>query len=168
MSKCRGELDLGLCMTSVLANRMPLRSADFRFLNVFGCRIRRKSTLRSGFLFASIEVMHRPRSDSPLHFDTRNIYQIRTKKQNAIARRLLQSNCTQIQIIALFGVGSNPQLSERGKCHTVKEFNHSWTELNTDNGEISPRSRPGSHGDEARSCRAPTGSDQSCADNRAV
>ena len=31
MSKCRGESDLGLCMTSVLAKRMPLRSADFQF-----------------------------------------------------------------------------------------------------------------------------------------
>jgi len=31
MSKCRGESDLGLFMTLVLANRMPLRSADFRF-----------------------------------------------------------------------------------------------------------------------------------------
>jgi len=30
-SKCKGEADLGLCMTSVLANRMPLCSADFRF-----------------------------------------------------------------------------------------------------------------------------------------
>jgi len=39
MSKCRGESDLGLCMTSVLAKRMLLRSADFRFLNVFGRKI---------------------------------------------------------------------------------------------------------------------------------
>jgi hypothetical protein len=31
MSKCRGETDLGLCMTSVLAKRMPLRSADLQF-----------------------------------------------------------------------------------------------------------------------------------------
>ena len=30
MSKCRGESDLSLCMISVLAKRMPLRSADFR------------------------------------------------------------------------------------------------------------------------------------------
>jgi len=39
MSQCRGESDLGLCMTSVLAKRMLLRSADFRFLNVFGRKI---------------------------------------------------------------------------------------------------------------------------------
>jgi len=39
-SKCTGESDLGLCMTSVLAKRMPLRSADFwRILrpNTFLC-----------------------------------------------------------------------------------------------------------------------------------
>jgi len=73
MSKCRGESDLGLCMTSVLAKRIPLRSADFRFLNAFGRKIRRKSALRSGILFASTEVMHRPRPDSSLHFNISNI-----------------------------------------------------------------------------------------------
>ena len=76
--KCRGKSDLGLCMNSELARRMPLRSADFLFWNVFGCKNRRKSALHSGILFASPEVMHKPRSDSPLHFDTRNISQIRT------------------------------------------------------------------------------------------
>ena len=30
ISKCRGESNLGLCMSSGLAKRMPLRSADFR------------------------------------------------------------------------------------------------------------------------------------------
>ena len=29
-SKCKGKSDLGVCMTSVLVNRMRLRSADFR------------------------------------------------------------------------------------------------------------------------------------------
>ena len=53
ISKCREESDLGLCMNSILAKRMPLRSADIRFKNVFGRRIRRKSVLRSGILFAS-------------------------------------------------------------------------------------------------------------------
>ena len=69
---CR-ESDLGLRTTSVLAKRMPLCSADFRFYNVFGRKIRRKSALRSGILFASTEVMHRPRSYSPIHFDVRNM-----------------------------------------------------------------------------------------------
>jgi len=76
-------------MSLVLARRMPLRSADFRFKNVFGRRIFRKSALRGGILFAISEPMHRPRSDSPLHFDIESIYQIRTGKQNASARRLL-------------------------------------------------------------------------------
>jgi len=39
-----------------------------------------KSVLRRGILFANPEVMHRPRSDSSLHFDIRNKYQIRTGK----------------------------------------------------------------------------------------
>jgi len=41
--------------------------------NAFGRKIRQKSALRSGILFASTEVMHRPKSDSSLHFDIRNI-----------------------------------------------------------------------------------------------
>jgi len=42
MSKCRGESDLGLCMTSGLAKRIRLRSGVFRFKNSFG----RKSVRR--------------------------------------------------------------------------------------------------------------------------
>ena len=75
-------------MSSVLAKRMPLRSADFQSKNVFGRRIRRKPALRGRTLFASTEVMHTPTSDSPLHFDIENIYQIRTGKSNASARHL--------------------------------------------------------------------------------
>ena len=48
MSKCRGESYLGLCMTSGLAKRIPLRSANFRFLNVIGREIRQNLALRSG------------------------------------------------------------------------------------------------------------------------
>ena len=80
ISMCRGESDLGLCMTSVLAKRMRPHSADFRFKNVFGRRIRWKSALRSRNLFASTEVMQRPWSDFPLHFDIEHIYQIRIEK----------------------------------------------------------------------------------------
>jgi len=79
-SKCRGESGLGLCTTSVLVKRMPLRSVDFRLKNVFRRKICRNLPMRGGILFASIEVVHRPRSDSPLHFDIRNIWQIRTQK----------------------------------------------------------------------------------------
>jgi len=49
MSKCRRESDLDLCMTLGLAKRMPLRSADFLFLKVFGRNILRKR-LFSSFL----------------------------------------------------------------------------------------------------------------------
>jgi len=73
MAKCRGESYLGLCRTSGLAKRMPLRSTDFQFLNVFGRKIRQNSALRSGIPFGSPEVMHRPRSHSPLWVDKGNI-----------------------------------------------------------------------------------------------
>jgi len=39
--------------------------------------IRWKSALRSSIPFASPEVVHKPRSDSPLHFDSQNTCQIR-------------------------------------------------------------------------------------------
>ena len=39
-----------------------------------------KSALRSRILFASPEVVHRPSSDSHVHFDFQNIYQIRVGK----------------------------------------------------------------------------------------
>jgi len=68
---------------------MRLNSANFRFGNMFGRKIRRKPALRSRILFASTELVHRPRSDSPLPFDIENTYQIRTGKSNASARRLL-------------------------------------------------------------------------------
>jgi len=80
ISKWRGESDLGLCMTSGLAERMRPHSADFQFLNVVGRKIRQMSSLRSGILFARTEVMHTPRSDSSLHFEMINLQQIRTNK----------------------------------------------------------------------------------------
>jgi len=73
MSKCSGESGLGLCMTAVPAKRMPLRSADFRRILRPNTFKNRKSALHSRILFASTEIMHRPRSDSPLHFDIGNI-----------------------------------------------------------------------------------------------
>ena len=57
-----------------------LRNVKFRFFlrakHFFFC----KSTLRSGSFFASTHKVHRPRSRSPLHFDIRNIQQIRSEK----------------------------------------------------------------------------------------
>ena len=57
--------------------------------------LNRKSALRSGTFFASTELMHRPRPDSPLHFEIKNTYQIRTENSNASARRLLLANLLQ-------------------------------------------------------------------------
>ena len=76
VSKCRRESDLGLCKTLVLAKRMRLGSADFRPNLLPSTFVDRESALPSRILFSSTEVMHRPRSDSPLHFDTKNTYPI--------------------------------------------------------------------------------------------
>jgi len=71
--KCTRESDPDLCMTSVLAKRMlwQLCSADFRRILRPNTFLNLKLALRSRILFASAEVimMHRPRSDSPLHID---------------------------------------------------------------------------------------------------
>jgi len=74
ISKCRGDWDLGLCTTSGLAFGEPQRSGDFRGKKVFRRRKNRNLSLRCGFPNASLEVVHRPRSRSPLHFDIRNIW----------------------------------------------------------------------------------------------
>jgi len=87
--KCRGRSDLGVCMTSVLAKRMWLRSADFWQILRPNTFLNRKSAPCGRILFASTEVMHTPRSNFPLHIDIKNIYQILTKKQKASAQRLL-------------------------------------------------------------------------------
>jgi len=39
ISECRGDLDLGVCTSLVLAKRMLLRGGDFRLKNVFGRKI---------------------------------------------------------------------------------------------------------------------------------
>ena len=51
----------------------------------------RKSPLRIGSPNASTEVVHRPKSPSPLHFDIWNIWQIRSGKSFPSARRLLSA-----------------------------------------------------------------------------
>jgi len=62
MSKCRGDWDPGLCTTSVLAKREPLRNGDFRKKTCFARSNNRHMTLCNGSLFASTEVVHRYRS----------------------------------------------------------------------------------------------------------
>jgi len=56
VSTCRVESDLGLHMTSVLAKKMPLRSADFRRIMRRNTFFNRKSALRSGILFTRTNV----------------------------------------------------------------------------------------------------------------
>ena len=53
ISKCRGESDLGLCKTSVLAKRLPLQGVDYRLKNVFVHKICQNSPKHSGIFFAS-------------------------------------------------------------------------------------------------------------------
>ena len=73
ISKCRGEWDLGLCTTSALATRMPLRIVEFRRILRPNTLFNQKSPPRTCIPFASTEVVHRPGSDFPLHFDIENI-----------------------------------------------------------------------------------------------
>jgi len=73
ISSFRGEWDLGLCMTLGLVKRMPLRSGEFWRTLRAKMFWNRKSPLRSCILFASPEVIHRPRSHSLLHVDIENI-----------------------------------------------------------------------------------------------
>jgi len=58
--KCREKSDLGVCMTSVLAKRMRLCSADFRRILRPNSFWNQKSALCGGIFFASTEVMQRP------------------------------------------------------------------------------------------------------------
>jgi len=62
-----------------------------RLKNVFDRKIGRKSPLCSCIIFASKKFMHRPKSDSPLHFDIQKTCTNRTGKKNAVARRLLSA-----------------------------------------------------------------------------
>jgi len=73
ISKCRRERDLGLCTSSGFACREPQRNCTIRFFLRRNSFFFRKSPLRIGSRHANPEVVHRPRSWSPLHFDIRNI-----------------------------------------------------------------------------------------------
>jgi len=46
---------------------------------------------KSGSLFASTQKVHRPRSQSPLNFDIRNIWQIHSENKFPSARRLFSA-----------------------------------------------------------------------------
>jgi len=80
-SKCRGKYELGLCMTSVLAKRMRVRSADFRRILRPNTFLNEKSVLCGHILLASTEITRRPRFYFPLHIDIENTYQIRMENK---------------------------------------------------------------------------------------
>jgi len=68
MSKCDGESDLGLCTTLVLAKIMLLSIGELRqFFQPNTC-FNRNLPMRSGILFASAQVVHRPPSSCCLYF----------------------------------------------------------------------------------------------------
>ena len=69
--------------------------ATFDLKNVCGRKVCWNLPMRGGILFASTEVVHRHRFDSRLHFDIRNIWQIRTQKQNASTLCLLLTDVLQ-------------------------------------------------------------------------
>jgi len=73
ISKCRGDSDLGLCTTSGLAFEETQRSGDFGEKYMFGRLKNRILLLHIGSRNASTEVVQRLRSESPLHFDIRNM-----------------------------------------------------------------------------------------------
>jgi len=77
---CRGKSDLGLCTTSGLAKTIQPRKDEIRRILWPNAFFNRKSPLCRRIVFANPEVVHRPRSDSPLHFEIGNIWQIRTEK----------------------------------------------------------------------------------------
>jgi len=59
--------------------REPLRNAKFQKKTCFARRQNLNLALRSGSLVAGTQNVQRPRSQSPLHFDIRNTWQIRSK-----------------------------------------------------------------------------------------
>jgi len=61
VSKCRGDWDLGRCTFCVLAKRKLLRNGSFRTKTCFARMKNRNLALRSGFLFANTQKVHRPR-----------------------------------------------------------------------------------------------------------
>ena len=79
-AKCRGDWDLSLCTTSGLVFGEPRRNGKIRFFLRRNTFFSGKSPLRRGSPNTSPEVVHRPRSQCSLHFDFRNIQQIRSGK----------------------------------------------------------------------------------------
>jgi len=68
---------------------MPPSGADLRLKNVIVGKIRWISLLHGGIVSPSTDGVHNAKFKSPLHFDTKNIWQTQSKKLYASARRVL-------------------------------------------------------------------------------
>ena len=73
MSKCRGDCDLGLCTFWVLAFINLLSNGKIWFFLRAKRVFFRNSLFLSGSPFASIRKVHRPRSQSPLQSDIKDL-----------------------------------------------------------------------------------------------
>jgi len=126
--KCRGKDDLGLCTASGLAKRMPLRGGNFRFKNVFGRKNRRKLPLRSGILLACSEVVHKPRSDFPLHFDIRNTYtKLRLSRLISKFFQKIRFEPSQLGFYSKFGLSRlNSKFFPTFRIYPQIRFGRSW------------------------------------------
>jgi len=135
-SKCKGEYDLGLCTTSGLAKRMPLRSAIF-WLNRKICW---KSALRSRILFVSPTVVRKPRLHSLLHYDSENIYQIRMETQILVLGVCFLQPFSSAQAGCSFAASrSRLQYYEQIISFPQHEFQCQWMRCKLDSTE-NPRS----------------------------
>jgi len=73
ISICRGDWDVGLCLFWVFAFINPLSDGKIPFFLRAKRVFFRNSLLLSSSLFASTSKVHRPRSQSPLQSDIRNL-----------------------------------------------------------------------------------------------
>ena len=80
--------------TSGLAKGLRLRGAEFRFENISSRKFCQKPALCSHILFASLKAVHRPRSDSPQHFDSKKIYQFVQKNKMLALGNCLSQLCS--------------------------------------------------------------------------
>jgi len=80
ISDCRGDLDLGLCSSWHLANRMLQRSGRICFHHANRRNSEPIRALHSGNILARCQELHRRQACSPLQIDIRNLYDICTEK----------------------------------------------------------------------------------------
>jgi len=82
VSKYKGESDLSLCMSSPETCK---KNAAAQWRLPTNCATKHVSKSEVGtaqpHFLSSPEVMHRPESDSPLHFDIKNAYRSRTENR---------------------------------------------------------------------------------------